>query len=206
MQVVHPGAEPISRSDSPRVYVMSTPTSTITTADELLNAPPDLGRCELVRGELIMMSPAKGRHGAVALKIGHALLSFLEGRGLGEVFDSSTGFVISRDPDTVRAPDVSFLSSERLKQQDLDAFLEGAPDLAVEVLSPSNTEAELRERMTDFFAAGCRVLWVVDPLRRSIVIHRPDAGPVILAENDTLAEEELLPGFSLVVKEVFPSA
>lgn len=153
-----------------------------------------------------MMSPAKGRHGAVAMKIGHALLGFLDTHTLGAVFDSSTGFIISRDPDTVRAPDVSFLASERLKEQDLDAFLEGAPDLAVEVLSPSNTEAELRERMADFFAAGCRVVWIVDPLRRSIVIHRPDASPAILAENDTLTEEELLPGFSLVVGEIFPSA
>ncbi len=153
-----------------------------------------------------MMSPAKGRHGAVAMNIGHALLGFLDTHTLGAVFDSSTGFVISHDPDTVRAPDVSFLSSERLKGQDLDAFLEGAPDLAVEVLSPSNTEAELRERMADFFAAGCRVVWIVDPLRRSIVVHRPDTSPAILAENDTLTEEELLPGFSLVVREIFPSA
>jgi len=185
---------------------MSTPTSNITTADELLNAPSDLGRCELVRGELLMMTPAKGRHGAIAMKIGRLLLNFLEGRDLGEVFDSSTGFVVSRNPDTVRAPDVSFLASERLKQQDLDAFLEGAPDIAVEVLSPSNTQAEMDERMSDFFEANCRVVWIVDPLRRSIIVHRPDASPVILAENDTLTEEELLPGFSLVVRDVFPSA
>ena len=153
-----------------------------------------------------MMTPAKGRHGAVAMKLGHYLLSFLETHDIGQVFDSSTGFVLSRNPDTVRAPDVSFVTSERLKQQDLDAFLEGAPDIAVEVLSPSNTQAEMDERMLDFFEAGCRVVWIVDPLRRSIIIHRPDVSPVILAENDTLKEEELLPGFSLVVREVFPSA
>jgi Uma2 family endonuclease len=185
---------------------MSTPTSNITTAEQLLNAPSDLGRCELVRGELIMMTPAKGRHGAIAMKIGHYLLSFLETHDIGQVFDSSTGFVLSHDPDTVRAPDVSFLTSERLKQQNLDAFLEGAPDLAVEVLSPSNTQAEMLERMADFFEAGCRVVWIVDPLRRSLVIHRPDASPTILAENETLTEEELLPGFSLVVREIFPPA
>ena len=184
---------------------MSIPTYNITTAEQLLNAPSDLGRCELVRGELIMMSPGKGRHGAVAMKIGRSLLNYLEGRGLGEVFDSSTGFVVARKPDTVRAPDVSFITTERLMGQDLDAFLEGAPDLAVEILSPSNTFAEMRDKMAEYFAAGCRVVWIVDPLHRSLVIHRPHAGPVILAEDDTLTEEELLPGFSLVVREMFPS-
>lgn len=184
---------------------MSTPTHHITTAEQLLNAPSDLGWCELVRGELIMVSPAKGRHGLIAVRITHALVSFLETKELGQVFDSSTGFFLARDPDTVRAPDVSFVTKERLKEQDLDAFLEGAPDLAVEVLSPSNTAAEMRNRMKEFFAAGCRVVWIVDPHQRSVVIHRPNAGPVILAEDDTLTEEELLPGFSLIVREVFPT-
>lgn len=153
-----------------------------------------------------MMSPEKGRHGAVAMKIGRSLLNYLADRELGEVFDSSTGFVVARDPDTVRAPDVSFVSAERLKGQDLDAFLEGAPDLAVEVLSPGNTAAEMRDKMAEYFAAGCRVVWIVDPLQRSVVIHRPDTGPVILAEDDMLTEAGLLPGFSVIVREVFPSA
>lgn len=185
---------------------MSTPTHHITTAEELLNAPADLGPCELVRGELVMMSPGKGRHAAVGMKIGRSLLDFVEANDLGEVFDSSAGYVLSRDPDTVREPDVSFLTTQRLKEQDLDAFLEGAPDLAVEVLSPSNTAAEMRAKMDDYFGAGCRVVWIVDPLRKSVTVHRPDGSTVVLAEQDTLTEEELLPGFSLVVREIFPTA
>lgn len=186
---------------------MSTPTQSIniTTAEELLNASGDLGRCELVRGDLVMMSPGKGRHGAVEARISGGLLSFVRMHDLGEVFGSSAGYVLARNPDTVREPDVSFLGTERLKGQDLDAFLEGAPDLAVEVLSPSNTAAEMREKMTDYFGAGCRVVWIVDPMRKSVVIHRPDLGPVILAEDDNLTEEELLPGFSLPVREIFPA-
>ncbi len=186
---------------------MSTPTHNIniTTAEELLSAPSDLGRCELVRGELIMMSPGKGRHGAVEARIVRWLLSFVDPNDLGEVFGSSAGYVLSRNPDTVREPDVSFLGTERLKGQDLDTFLEGAPDLAVEVLSPSNTAAEMREKMADYFGAGCRVVWIVDPLRRSVVVHRPDGSSLILTEDDTLTEEEFLPGFSLVVAELFPS-
>ena len=151
-----------------------------------------------------MMSPGKPRHAAVEARIVKSLLVFVDTNDLGEVFGSSGGYVVARDPDTVREPDVSFVTAERLKGQDLDAFFEGAPDLAVEVLSPSNTAAEMRDKIADYFGAGCRVVWIVDPLRRSIVVHRPDAGPTILAEDDTLKEEELLPGFSLVVREVFP--
>ncbi|MFV1965770.1 MAG: Uma2 family endonuclease, partial [Pirellulaceae bacterium] len=162
--------------------------------------------CELVRGELVMMSPGRARHAAVGMKIGRSLLNFVAANGLGEVFDSSAGYVVSRNPDTVREPDVSFLCEERLKQQDLDAFLEGAPDLAVEVLSPGNTAAEMRGKMADYFGAGCRVVWIVDPLRRSVTIHRLDANPVLLTEDDTLTEQELLPGFSLRMREMFPPA
>lgn len=186
---------------------MSTPAHNlnITTAEGLLNAPEDLGPCELVRGELIMMSPGKGRHGAVGARITKLLAGYVDTNALGIVFDSSAGYVVSRTPDTVREPDVSFLTTESLKGQDLDAFLEGAPDLAVEVLSPSNTAAEMRDKMADYFDAGCRVAWIVDPLRRSVVVHRIDAGPAILTEDDTLTEEELLPGFSLPVRDIFPS-
>lgn len=184
---------------------MSIPTQNITTAEELLSAASDLGPCELVRGELIMMSPGKGRHGAVEARILGGLIAFVRANELGEVFGSSAGYILSRDPDTVRQPDVSFLTTERLKDQDLDAFLEGAPNLAVEVLSPSNTVAEMHLKMEEYFGAGCRVMWVVDPLRRSVIIYRPGASPTILAENDTLTEEEVLPGFSLPVREIFPS-
>jgi Uma2 family endonuclease len=80
----------------------------------------------------------------------------------------------------------------------------GGEDLSVEVLSPDNTAAEMRAKMADYFDAGCRVVWIVDPVRRSVTGHRPDASPVLLAEDDALTEEELLPGFSLAVREAFP--
>ena len=183
---------------------MASPTKTITTAEQLLNAPPDLGRCELVRGELMMMSPGQRRHGTVCMRIGAALHGYVTTNNLGDVYDSSVGYVVGRSPDTVREPDVSFISTERLVGQDLDAFVEGAPDLAVEVLSPSNTDAEMRAKMDDYFRAGCRVVWIVDPQQRTVVIHRPNAAPVVLTENDTLTEEDLLPGFSAAVHEFFP--
>ena len=185
---------------------MSTRTRGITTADELLGAASTLGRCELVCGELVMMSPGRGRHAAVGMRIGRALLNFVQAHGLGEVFDSSAGYVVSRDPDTVSEPNVSFLCTERLKAQNLDAFLEGAPDLAVEILSPGNSALEMRRKMADYFDAGCRVVWMVDPAERTVTVHRPHADPVRLTEDDTLTDEEVLPGFALAVREIFPAA
>ncbi len=176
----------------------------ITTAEELLNAPSELGRCELVRGNLVLTGPESARHGATGARIGARLLDFVDRNELGIVFGSSAGYILSRNPDTVREPDVSFVGTERLKDLDLDAFLEGAPDLAVEVLSPSNTTAEMDAKRIDYFKAGCRVLWVVDPQRKSVAIYRPGATPTVLGEDDTLVEETLLPGFSVAVREIFP--
>ena len=185
---------------------MSTPVPnlTITTVEDLLNAPADLGRCELVRGELVMMSPGKGRHGAIEARIVKLLANFVDSRELGTVFGSSAGYVLARNPDTVREPDVSFLSTARLADQDLDSFLEGAPDLAVEILSPSNSARDMAAKADDYLAAGCQVVWVVDPLRKSVLVYHTDAPAIALTEDDTLTEAALLPGLSLKVREVFP--
>lgn len=185
---------------------MSTPVPnlTITTVEDLLSAPADLGRCELVRGELVMMSPGKGRHGAIEARIVKLLANFVDSQGLGTVFGSSAGYVLARNPDTVREPDVSFLSTTRLGDQDLDSFLEGAPDLAVEILSPSNSARDMAAKADDCLAAGCQVVWVVDPLRKSILVYHADAPAIALTEDDTLTESALLPGLSLKVREVFP--
>ena len=182
---------------------MSLRTHNITSAEELLSASEDLGKCELARGELVMMSPGRGLHAAVAMRIGRSLLNFAEAHDVGMVFDSSAGYVLSRNPDTVREPDVSFLTKRRLETQDLDAFLEGAPDLAVEVLSPGNTPAEMCDKMTEYFRAGCRVVWIVDPRRKTIEVYRPGKELTVLKEGDEVVEQELLPGFSLPVSDVF---
>lgn len=184
---------------------MSLRTRNIATVDDFLNTPAELGSCELVRGELIVMSPGKGRYGAIGARIVRALGNFVEANGLGEVFDSSTGYVLSRAPDTVREPDVSFVCAARLAQQNLDAFLEGAPDLAVEILSPGNTEMEMHQKMADYWNAGCRVIWIVDPSRKSIAVWRRNMTPVVCRERDILTEEQLLPGFSICVRDLFPA-
>jgi Uma2 family endonuclease len=147
--------------------VMST-TRSITTADELLLSP-DLGRCELVRGRL-MMTPAGFRHGRVAASLTAALEAFVSQGVLGVVTATETGFLIEREPDTVRAPDVAFLRSQRLPAEEPVGFFPGAPDLAVEVLSPDDRASEVNAKVAQWLEAGCDAVWVVDPQNQTVTI------------------------------------
>ena len=174
----------------------------ITTADELLHAP-DLGRCELVRGELIMMSPAGFNHGRIASRIGARIANFVEETGTGAVTGAETGFWIGRNPDTVRAPDVGFVRSERLGPTPILGFFPGAPDLAVEVLSPDDRRREVLTKVQNWLDAGCQVVWIVDPAKRTVAVHHTGSDTIHLGESDTLTAEDLLPGFQLPVAEIF---
>ncbi len=174
----------------------------ITTAKQLLETP-GLGRCELVRGELVMMSPAGFEHGVIAGNIHVCLGAFVKRRTLGIVTAAETGFVIGRDPDTVRAPDVGFIRSDRVPAVRARGFFEGAPDLAVEVVSPTDRAGELLAKVQDWLAADCRAVWVVDPTTRTISVYRGAGEITLLGINDEVTDEELLPGFRLPVAEVF---
>jgi len=179
-------------------------TEQITTAEQLL-AASDLGPCELVRGELVMVPPAGYEHGSLGNRIGRRLGNYVEPRGLGDVLDSSAGFRIARDPDTVRVPDVSFVSAQRAPSGKARGFYEGAPDLAVEIISPTDRPGEVKAKAQDWLEAGCRMVWVVDPDARTVAVYRGRAKAVILRESDTLSGGDVLPGFSLPVAEIFPS-
>jgi Uma2 family endonuclease len=174
----------------------------ITTAEQLLQAG-DLGCCELVRGELVMMSPAGFDHGWIGQRLGARLSVFVEGSRLGVVTGSDTGFVLARDPDTVRAPDVAFISAARVPDSPTPGFFEGAPDLAVEVLSPSDRASDLLDKVQEWLAAGCRAVWVVDPQKKTVSIYQ-SRGPVrLLRTGDRLEGGEVLPGFSVAVDDIF---
>jgi len=181
---------------------MATVEEQITTADELLHAV-DLGRCELIRGELIMMSPAGFNHGWIAIRIGSRIANFVEAHGLGMPIGAETGFLISRNPDTVRAPDAGFVRAERLGPKPIQGFFPGSPDLAVEVLSPDDRRAEVLAKVQMWLDAGCQAVWIVDPLKRTVAVHRSGVATTHLGENDTLTESDLLPGFMLRVAEIF---
>jgi Uma2 family endonuclease len=178
-------------------------TEHITTAEQLLLRAPGLGRCELLRGELIMMSPAGARHGRIVANITGPLIVFVKQKALGRVYGAETGFWIGRKPDTVRAPDVAFVSNDRLGGEPERGFFEGPPDLAVEVLLPEDRPGEVAAKVQDWLAAGCRLVWVVDPQTQSVPIHRHGGTGVVLGAEDQLGGEDLVPGFTLPVTEIF---
>jgi Uma2 family endonuclease len=174
----------------------------ITTAAQLLHAE-GLGRCELVRGELVMMTPAGFEHGRIVISLSTPLASFVKGQSLGVVTGAETGFQIARDPDTVRAPDVAFIRAERVPPSPLMGFFPGAPDLAVEVVSPSDRATELLSKVQNWLEAGCRAVWVIDPLQRTVSIYRTDKPMAILHASDVLSGDDVVPGFSVPVAEIF---
>ena len=174
------------------------------TAEELLRLSTTGRRYELVKGELFEMPPAGGRHGSVAMRIGALLNAHARANQLGEVFAAETGFVLRRDPDTVRAPDASFIAGDRLPEGELPVgYLEIIPDLAVEVVSPSDTPREVRDKVGDWLRAGTRLVWVIYPATRSVTVYRSIDDFETLSEGDELAGGEVIPGFPGSIRELF---
>jgi Uma2 family endonuclease len=170
----------------------------ITTAEQLLKAQ-DLGRCELVRGEFRKLIPPSFQHGRVAMRLGARMDQHVEANGLGLVVAGGTGFLLARDPDTVRAPDIAFVCAARLPGSQR-GYYEGAPDLAVEVLSPDDRPGYVRDKVAEWLESGAEEVWVVDPRKRTIAVHNPDR--TLLTASDSLTSN-LLPGFELAVSEAF---
>jgi Uma2 family endonuclease len=131
------------------------------------------------------------------------LREFVEPRGLGVVF-TETAYVLSRDPDTLRGPDVSFVRSERFEANEARrSYIRGGPDLAVEILSPSNRPGEMRARVAEYLAAGTRLVWVVDPERETVTTYRSLFEPRRVGRDGTLDGEDVLPGLSISAAELF---
>jgi Uma2 family endonuclease len=172
------------------------------TVEELPGIPDSY---ELVDGELVMMmTPAGWMHGYLVAKIGAMLASYVEQNELGMVFGEQTGFILSRRPDTVRAPDASFVREGRIPDdRNLTDYFPGAPDLAVEVLSPSNGASTMAHKIIQYFAAGTQLVWVVNPKAKLVVVHAPDREPVTLHEGDALDGEDVIPGFHYKIAQLF---
>lgn len=173
------------------------------TADELLHLPDDELRHELVEGRLTTMSPTGLVHGILAGQLAAALTAHVNERRLGLV-TVETGFTLKSRPDTVRAPDVSFISRARVPPGNLSAkFWDGAPDLAVEVLSPDDRPHEVENKTREYLEAGAAAVWIVRPDARTVTIHHASGDPVVFGEGDVLEDPAALPGFRLSISELF---
>lgn len=176
----------------------------VMTAEELLGLPHGNVRRELLKGELIEMSPTGSRHGRVAARIARLLGNYVAENHLGEVFAAETGFQISRNPDTVRAPDVAFVSRERMKGiGDHEGFFPGAPDLAIEVVSPSDTFSATEAKALAWLEAGCRIVVVTDPDRITATVYRGPDDVRILAREQVIDADPVVRGWRIPVDELF---
>jgi Uma2 family endonuclease len=175
------------------------------TADALWRLPKDGQRHRLVAGALRTMSPAGHAHGRIAMKLSIPLGQYVAEHDLGEVYAAETGFLLARDPDTVQAPDVAFVRRERVEAvHDEDGpWFPGPPDLAVEVVSPNDRYVEVDETVSLWLEAGCRMVVVVNPRRRTVAVHRSSSRVRQLTEADIIDGDDVVPGWALPVAALF---
>ncbi len=181
---------------------MTTETKLIT-AEELIEMPDDGCRYELVRGELVQMAPPGLRHGRMAGCLMYHMGNYVEAEGLGVVY-ARTGFRLASDPDTVRAPDASFISRERLDEVgETDGYWPGAPDLVVEVISPNDRYTDVEAKVSEWLDAGARMVIVVNPRRCSVRVHRSQTDIDDLVEGDVIKGGDVVRGWSMPVSGLF---
>ncbi len=179
-------------------------TTQLMTAQELYMLPSDNFRCDLVRGELIKMSPAGHRHGQIIVNLAAPLAQYVKANKLGFVYGAGTGFKLATNPDTVRAPDIAFIRQEQIDRiGEPEGFWPEAPDLAVEVNSPGDTVSEVEDKVREYLQAGARMVWVVSPRLRTVTVYRSLTEIKVLTEKDTLDGEDVVSGFRFDVNDVF---
>ena len=172
----------------------------ITTAEQLLKAQ-HLGRCELLAGELRQLIPPGDEHGRIAADLVYELKRHVKPRDLG-VVHGEVGYVIARDPDTVRAPDVAFTSAKNAAPRS-PKYCEGTPDIVIEILSPDDRPGYVRDKVEMWLEAGATLVWEVDPAARTVTVHQRAHGSHTLHEADTLTGGPVLPDFALPLGELF---
>jgi Uma2 family endonuclease len=189
-----------------RSYVPAMPPVELMTAAELLRTSLPDKRVELVRGVLVVREPAGYRHGDITARLAKRLMDVVEAGGLGRVLAAETGFQVASDPDTVRAPDVAFVSRARLPDPELPGYPALAPDLVVEVLSPGDRPGETLAKVGDWLNAGVRLVWIVDPARRLARVYRQDGSETLVTEAESFDGEEVVPGFTCSLGAILSGA
>ena len=182
---------------------MTTANPKLLTADDLLRLYSKGVKGELIRGVLHETMASGVRHGKIAIRLGGKMDAQVGRDGLGHVFGSDTGVLLERNPDTVREPDLAYVSAERLPPDaDIDGYCPVAPDLVVEIKSPSDSEREVDDKATMWLSHGVRMALVINPETGTIRIRQPNLPAIMLAMDDTLDVGEVLPGFSCPVREI----
>ncbi|HUG15529.1 MAG TPA: Uma2 family endonuclease [Thermomicrobiales bacterium] len=177
---------------------------TMLTADDLATMPDDGFRYELDEGELVRLPLSSFNSSSIAATIVSALIVFARPHALGRVAGADGAYILTSDPATVRIPDVSFVRADRLPpKEQWGCFLALAPDLAVEVVSPSDTVADVLDKVREYLDAGVRLIWVVQPSKRMVTVYTQDRTARVLYEDDTLDGGDVLPDFRLPVADVF---
>jgi Uma2 family endonuclease len=181
-----------------------TTTQQLVTAEDLLRMPVDGFRYELIRGELKKMARAGHWHGRIAINVTTPLDQHVRAHNLGAIYAAETGFKLASNPDVVRAPDVAFIRRERVEEVgNAEGYWPGAPDLAVEVVSPSDTYTDVQEKVCDWLEAGTRMVIVVMPRRRAVTVYRSLTDIAVLTENDMLDGGDVVPGWIMPVRDLF---
>jgi Uma2 family endonuclease len=176
--------------------------TTLITGEDLLTMG-DIGPCELIDGRIVPMSPTGGRHGIIESRLGSALSFFVQQHDLGWVLTGEVGIFIRRNPDRVRGADIVFLSRERWPEGPSEGFLEGSPDLVVEIMSPIDRWQEVRQKIAEYFSIGVRWVWIVEPENRAVLVFRSSSDFQQFGAEDMLVGEGRLEGFTLAVVSLF---
>jgi len=179
-------------------------TTQLITAEELYMMPTDNLRAELIKGELIKMSPAGHKHGRIVVNLTAPLAQYVKTHKFGFVYGAETGFKLATNPDTVRAPDIAFVRQQQIDRiGEPEGFWPEAPDLAVEVNSPGDTVSEVENKVQEYLQAGTRLVWVVSPRLRIVTVYRSLTDIITLTEKDMLDGGDAISGFQFGVSEIF---
>lgn len=183
---------------------MATAITGLLTAEDLLRLNSEGIKGELIRGVLCETVSVGKIHGRIAMTFGSALVAYVRPRRLGTVIGSDAGVLVQRNPDTVREPDIAYISAERLPLDDQsDGYLEVAPELVVEIVSPSDREQEVNDKTLMWLSLGVTMVIEVYPAERAVMVHRADGPAVTLTGDDVLDGGDVLPGFRLPLSEIF---